>query len=58
MTIYLPKHIGHKYCLGSIIYKKINGERVFMKVEQVFYYGFKSKNTHIKFKGKRINKSK
>ena len=58
MTIYLPNQIGHKYDLGSVIFKKVNGIKVFMRITEVHYFGYKSKDTHIKFKGKRIDKIK
>lgn len=58
MTIYLPNNIGCKFTLGSKIYKKVNGKKVYMIVYSIYYHGYKNKETHIKFKGKQITKTK
>jgi hypothetical protein len=60
MEILLPNNIACKYDLNSVIYKKDykKGIIVFMKVTEMLFYGFKEKDTHIKFKGYVVKKEK
>lgn len=54
MTVYLPNDTAKNYDLNSIMYKIVDGKKVYFRVDKVEFYGFKSKNTHIKFTGKKI----
>lgn len=58
MTIFLPNNIAKNYDLDSIIFKKDykKGIIIFMKITGISFYGFKNKNTHVKFTGYIIDK--
>lgn len=58
MTIFLPNEIANRYTLNSIIYKNDykKGLRIYMKVDNISFYGFKGNNSKTKFSGQIIKK--
>jgi len=58
MIIFLPNNIANFYDVDSTIFKKDYKKNtcILMKVTSVSYYGFKLKDTHVKFTGYILSK--